>query len=176
MITLQKDFDIEGFLLINFINLSSKEKELVRKWRNHYEIRKWMYQDHIISSEEHSKFSEKLKEDNKNSYWLVKNKNRKYLGVIYLNRIDFVNKNAYLGIYSNPKIKGAGQMLMQCLKNLAFNIIKLHTLKLKVIENNGKAIRFYRKNGFKKEGQLKEFVYKDKKWQDVIIMGIINRR
>jgi len=171
MIILKKDFEIGDLLLINFINLNSVEKDLVRKWRNHKDVRKWMYQDHIISFEEHAVFIEKLKEENKNFYWLVKNKNGEYLGVIYLNKVDFLHKHAYLGIYSNPELKGVGKFLVQALKELAFKIAKFHTLKLEVIEANKHAIEFYKKQGFKKEGKLKEFVYKNGEWLDVIVMG-----
>jgi UDP-4-amino-4,6-dideoxy-N-acetyl-beta-L-altrosamine N-acetyltransferase len=102
---------------------------------------------------------------------LVKNKNGEYLGVIYLNEVDFFHKHAYLGIYSSPKLKDVGKLLMQVLKEVAFKIAKLHTLKLEAIENNKHAIGFYKKHGFSEEGRLKEFVYKNKKWLDVIVMG-----
>lgn len=138
-------------------------------------VRKEMYQDHIISIEEHSKFIEKLKCDDKNYYWILKNKNGEYMGTISLNRVDFRNKNAYFGIYSNPSMKGVGCLLIECLKKLAFNIVNLHTLKLEVIDSNEQAINFYKKSGFIEEGQLKEFVFKDGRWHDVIVMGILNR-
>jgi UDP-4-amino-4,6-dideoxy-N-acetyl-beta-L-altrosamine N-acetyltransferase len=171
----QKNFEINDLLLINFVNLTDEEKDLVRNWRNHKEIRKWMYRNHIISSEEHYSFIEKLKKDTENFYWVVKNKNGEYLGVIYLNKVDFINKHAYLGIYSNPQLKGVGNILMEALKKVAFYIMKLHTLKLEVLETNKHAIEFYKKHGFKKEGILKEFVYKDGKWLDVIVMGITKK-
>jgi UDP-4-amino-4,6-dideoxy-N-acetyl-beta-L-altrosamine N-acetyltransferase len=43
------------------------------------------------------------------------------------------------------------------------------------METNERAINFYRKTGFSEEGRLKEFVFKDGKWLDVIVMGIIKR-
>src|SRR3990167_2430885 len=69
-INLRRDFKFGDILLINFMNLGDKEKEIVRGWRNNVDIRKWMYSDHIISEEEHTRFIEELKIDNKNSYWL----------------------------------------------------------------------------------------------------------
>jgi sialic acid synthase SpsE len=42
-----------------------------------------------------------------------------------------------------------------------------------VIETNERAISFYKKTGFSEEGRLKEFVFKDGRWLDVIVMGII---
>ena len=116
----------------------------------------------------------KLEEDNRNFYWLVKNKDE-YLGVINLTLVDSNNKNAYLGIYSNPHLKGVGSSLMECLKKVAFDVAHLHTLKLEVIEDNEKALNFFKKAGFVNEGKLKDFVFKNGKYKNVIIMGIINK-
>jgi len=120
-------------------------------------------------------FIEDLKKDKGNFYWLAKYENNKYLGVISISRVDFINRHAYLGIYSNPELKGVGRLLIQALKELVFKIAKLRTLKLEVIETNEQAIKFYRKHGFKKEGHLKEFVYKEGRWLDVLVMGIVNK-
>ena len=178
MTNLRKDIFSDGNLLINFINLTAEDTEVVRKWRNHKKIKKWMYQDHTISSKEHLEFIERLRKDCKNFYWLLKNRKGDYLGIISLIKIDSRNKNAYLGIYSNPncKLSGSGYLLITSLKHLAFDIFKLHTLKLKVMYINKQAIKFYKKYGFKKEGKLREFVYKNNKWHDVFIMGIVNNR
>ena len=171
---LKTNIVIGNIILKNFIRLSSKEKMLILKWRNDWRVRKWCYTEHIITKKEHKEFIKKLKNDEKNFYWVVKSREGSYLGVVSLNKLDTLHKHAYLGIYSNPKFKGVGKILMRALKELAFKIAKLHTLKLEVIETNRHAIEFYKKQGFKEEGKLKEFVYKNNKWLDVIIMGIIN--
>jgi len=172
---LKENFAFNGILLRNFINASIKEKEMVKECRNNESIRKWMYSDEIISQEEHFNFIENLQKDNNDFYWIVY-KDEEFIGVISLNNINIKNKNAYLGTYSNPfcKIKNKGSLLINCLKKVAFDIAGLHSLKLEVIENNKKAIEFYKKNGFEEEGRLREFVIKDGKWLGVIIMGIIN--
>ena len=72
------------------------------------------------------------------------------------------------------KIPGVGRILDSLAKNIAFDILNLHTLKLEVIEDNKVVINLHKKLGFKEEGRLKDFVYKDGKWKDVIIMGIMN--
>lgn len=172
---LKKNFTFNKIRLINFINLSSQEREILRTLRNHPKIRKWMYHDDLISIKEHRDFIRKLAVLNNDFYWIAKDDKGSYLGVVYLNKVDFVNKNAYLGIYSNPAFRGIGHTLIDCLRKLSFKLVKLHTLKLEVIETNTKAVNFYEKQGFKKEGKLKDFSYKDSKWQDVIIMGIKNK-
>lgn len=176
MIDLRNNFDTSDAEIINFLNLSSEEREMVLNWRNHEDIRKWMYSDNLISLNEHINFIDQLAEDTSNFYWVVKNKDGIFFGTIYLNKIDFKNRHAYIGIYSNPynEIKNKGHLLIQCIKKLAFEIAGLHTLKLEVIDNNKKAINFYKKSGFSEEGRLKEFVFKDGQLHDVIIMGITN--
>lgn len=174
MESLKKNITVGDQILKNFINLNDKEKKMIMNWRNTDAVRKWSFTDHLISIEEHCNFIKKLEEDNKNFYWLVKNKNE-YVGVVCLSRVDFKNKNAYLGIYSNPQLKAAGSLLIKCLKGIAFDIAQLHTLKLEVIEDNEKALNFYKKSGFKKEGKLKDYVFKNGKYENVIIMGITNK-
>ena len=171
---LKKNITVGNLIMKNFINLDDKEKEIVRNWRNNDVIRKWSYSEHIISVEEHNNFMMKLKEDSRNIYWLAKSKDE-YKGVIYLARLDFNNRNGYFGIYSNPYLKGVGNLLEECLIKVAFDIACLHTLKLEVIEDNEKALKLYKRFGFEKEGELKDFVFKNGKYKNVIIMGIINK-
>lgn len=170
---LREDLEISGVTLLNFTNLDEKEKEMILRWRNSEEIRRWMFTDHIISLEEHLRFIDSLRNDNKNFYFLAKRASE-YLGIISLTRVDLRNRNAYLGIYANPekKIAGAGSMLGETLLKLAFDVVKLHTLKLEVFEDNERAIALYRKLGFSEEGRLREFVFRGGKWKDVIVMGI----
>jgi len=166
---------IKEFKLINFIKLSDEEIKLVRNLRNSEIIRIWMCNDHIISEKEHKRFLNSLRAEKSRVYWLVK-KDNSYVGVINLININWNHKNAYLGIYTNPEIEipGKGKMLLSLILEVAFNLLNLHSLKLKVIEDNKVAIGLYRKFGFKEEGQLKDFVYKNNSWKDVIIMGMIN--
>lgn len=172
MVSLRKNFIFRDVSAINFINLADKEKEITRILRNDKRINNWLFDEHYVSRQEHMDFIEKLKVNNKDFYWLLKRNNADYyLGVISLSRVYFKNKNAYLGVYANPSFPGAGHMLMNCLKNLAFKVGRLHTLKLETLADNKRAIRFFLKEGFRKEGKLKDFVLKKRTWNDVIVMG-----
>lgn len=167
------EISINDVVLKNFTILDKQTVEIIRKFRNHPEIRKWMYSDNLITKREHQKFIRSLRNDRKNIYFLAQ-KNSTYLGVLSIRRIDIKNRNAYFGIYTNPeeKIKEAGKLLGKALLKLAFEYLKLHTLKLEVLDNNEKAIKFYKKLGFKEEGILREFVFKENKWLNVLVMGL----
>ena len=146
-------------MLINFINLTDEEMEMVRSWRNNENVRKWMHANHVISRKEHLDFIERLRGDSKNFYWLLKDRLGKYIGVIYLNKENLESNSAYLGIYKNPNYKshGVGHLLMECLKKLTFDIALIPTLKLEGMNNNKHAVNFFKKQGFKKEAKREEF-------------------
>lgn len=171
---LLKNIRFDGISLVNFVNLTESEKFEVLKWRNDDRVRTWMFNDKIIDRENHLKFISNLKDEKRNFYWIVRGETDDPAGVISINKIDTDNKNAYLGIYKNPfsSEKNAGAILINALKKIAFETCALHTLKLEVVSNNVRAIKFYEKNGFKHEGVLREFAFKNGDWLDVVIMGI----
>jgi len=67
--------------LLNFIDLEQKEKEMILVWRNHPEIRKWMYNQDEIKLDEHLSFIDSLKARKDKLYFLVKKKDE-FIGVI----------------------------------------------------------------------------------------------
>ncbi len=172
---LHSDLKIDDLVLVNFVNASDKELDMVREWRNHPDVRVWMYNQNEISWEEHRGFVETLKSAKDRAYWIVKDAD-KYLGVIYLLNIRTLHGHAYAGLYSDPfkRHKSAGKQLMSAILKLSFDLLKLHTLKLEVFETNERAINLYKKFGFKEEGRLREFVKSNDGWIDVLIMGLVN--
>ena len=72
---------MENIQLLNFIDLKLEEKEMILKWRNHPDIRKWMYNQDEIKFEEHLSFIDSLKSRKDKLYFLVK-KEDEFIGVI----------------------------------------------------------------------------------------------
>lgn len=175
---LKKDFDFGDKRLVNFVNVDRERALAVLTWRNHPDVRKWMFSDSEIGRDPHLAFLEGLKTDNKNFYWCMDGADGQGLGVISLNRVDFNNRNCYFGIYANPflTVKGAGFFLMHAVKHLAFEAAGLHTLKLEVFAENEVAVKFNKFCGFREEGVLKEYVFRGGTYKDVIVMGLINGR
>jgi len=169
-----KDFKFQEIEFKNFVFLNKLEKEIVLNWRNNQSIRNNMYNNCIISSSEHFKFIEKLNTNKSKFYWLVRDASN-LLGVFYLTNVDISNKRAYLGIYTNPleNKKGRGTKIIKTGMLLYFKKVNFHTLKLEVFEKNNVAIDFYLKVGFKKEGILRDYVIRNNKWLNVLILGMI---
>ena len=155
--------------LINFINTSFEEKKMILKWRNHPNIREWMYNQKEISIESHLNFIESLKTSKDKIYFLVKI-GKEYIGTIYFTNIKYQNKSTYFGLYSNPysKVPGIGRILEKIAIDYAFNTLNINTLKLEVFENNKIVINLHKKFNFK---QIEEKIVNNKK---VIVMELKN--
>ena len=136
---------MNNITLINFTELSLQEKEMILLWRNDKAVKVWMYDELDIQIEKHLSFIEKLKDSYEKLYFLVKKKDN-YLGVIDFTDIN--NNTAKFGLYSNPKLKGIGKVLLKTICDYAFSELNIKTLHAEVFSNNIKAIKLYKKFDF----------------------------
>lgn len=100
------------------------------------------------------------------------------IGLISLISIDSVNRNAELHIMignKNYHNMGIGKKVLSIMLNHAFNNLNLYNVYLKVLETNIRAIHVYEKIGFVKEGILRERVFKNGKYINLIIMSIFDK-
>ncbi len=100
----------------------------------------------------------------------------KYIGGCGVNKIDWKNSVAMVGIFIGDKNywgKGYGTDAMKVLVSFIFDQLNIHKVKLQVFSFNQRAIRSYEKCGFKTEGTLRKEIFKDGKYHDEVIMGIL---
>jgi len=69
--------------------------------------------------------------------------------------------------------KGFGSEAVKLLIDFGFKDLYLHRIYLHVFITNTRAIRAYEKNGFIREGILRESAYIDNKFVDVVVMGLL---
>lgn len=134
--------------LTNFIDLSLDEKKMVLEWRNHPNIRKWMFTQETIGLDEHLDYIRSLDKREDRAYFLVKRASRA-IGVIDFTNIDHENKRTEFGIYTDPSLKGVGNQLMESIIDYAFNVLKVKTLISEVFEENVSALKLYNRYDFK---------------------------
>ena len=138
-----------GVELIDFVDLTLKEKLMILDWRNSDNIRKWMHSQDEISIEGHVNFIDDLLFSKDRQYMVVK-RDSNYFGVVYFNKIDFNRKQCYFGLYANPfnKIGGVGKTLQEVGVKYIFDLLKLKKIKLEVFKINIRAINLYKKFNF----------------------------
>ena len=151
--------------LINFTNLTLEQKERVLYWRNHPDIRKWMYHKEMILLEDHLHYIDSLNTRRDRIYFLVEHAGDE-VGVIDFTSIRTDSKSAEIGLYAKPGIKGVGNILMQNIVDYGFHILKLKTLKSNVYITNKNAIRLYKKFGFIEKKRDNELIYMELKNED----------
>lgn len=101
-----------------------------------------------------------------------------YIGQIDLVKVDWINRIGTLGIVigNQEKLgKGYGTEAIKLLQDFAFNRLNLHKLELEVRDYNERAIRCYKKCGFKEEGRIRENHFINGKYTDTLCMGILKR-
>lgn len=98
------------------------------------------------------------------------------LGLVSLTNIDFINRSAEFHIMvgdKNNRGKGIGYFSTTEILKHAFSNMNLNRIELGVIESNYRAIKLYKKIGFKHEGIKRESTYKNGKFVNMIIMSIL---
>ena len=133
---------------VNFTSLSLDEKKMILEWRNHPNIRQWMFTNESISLNDHLKYIDSLNTRDDRSYFLIK-KASKPIGIMDFTNIDHLNKTTEFGLYADPALKGVGNQLMESVINYAFNTLDLKKLIAEVFEENHAAIKLYKRYNFK---------------------------
>jgi len=99
-----------------------------------------------------------------------------YIGDCGINSVDWKNSvaNAVIFIGNNAyRGKGYGTEAMQILMAFAFDQMNINKLRLNVYSFNERAIKSYEKCGFIREGVLRQEIFRDGKYYDTIVMGIL---
>jgi RimJ/RimL family protein N-acetyltransferase len=100
------------------------------------------------------------------------------VGSCQLHSISQIHRSAELQIRigrDEARGKGLGKDACELLLKHAFSDLNLNRVHLHVLASNVIAINLYLSIGFREEGRLRESVYIDGGWQDVLMMGILRR-
>lgn len=152
--------------------MTANDLDMVLQWRNHNKIRQYMYTQHEISREEHSRWYEAVNRDN-NRYQLIFESSGIATGFINFTRHGEVPV-ADWGFYLAPgAVKGVGHQLGRLALDFAFTDMKLHKLCGEVLASNERSIRFHLKLGFQQEGVLREQYINNQRYIDVIRFGLL---
>jgi RimJ/RimL family protein N-acetyltransferase len=94
------------------------------------------------------------------------------IGLVQLDQVDWVAKNAWLGIWIIPDARraGYGSLALERLIGLATEHFGMRQVRLVVRKDNRAAIALYRKFGFQSEGELVDAEYREGALQSLVIM------
>ncbi|MEN4011674.1 MAG: GNAT family protein [Chloroflexota bacterium] len=100
------------------------------------------------------------------------------IGNIGLHNIEWRIRSAEVGLFIGEKTywgHGFGSRALRMMVDYAFNTLNLNRIFLHVFETNARGIRAYQKVGFVEEGRLRQDMYKDGRYIDVLMMSILRQ-
>jgi diamine N-acetyltransferase len=145
------------------------------EWMHNEELMKnFRFDASKMTREKVELFIRQSHHDDMNRHYAVVSEHDEYLGTISLKNIDFESKNGEYAIAMRQKAIGTGasREATKLLIEIAFHKLGLEKVYLNVLSENKRAIRFYEKFGFVKEGEFKKHVYSNGKLQDLCWFAI----
>lgn len=145
--------------------------EQVLEWRNHPDVRKYMYTQHEITLEEHTRWFSRACKDSKISLKVLEI-NGDPVGFVNIKQIS-TGKIAEWSFHVSPNAKkGTGYLLCSLALDYIFQELKMEKLNGEVISFNKKSIALHEKLGFRQEGVQINNYYRNGRYYDVYLFGI----
>ena len=130
-------------------------------WRNSPEVMKRFLDRNPVTEEIHLNWIKNFVQKGKVVQFIicVGDEYATEIGSTYLRNIDDINKSAEFGIFiSGDHIgKGYGFQVLNLVLQYATEIMKMHKISLRVLEDNLPAISTYKKCGFVQEDYYEEY-------------------
>lgn len=128
---------------------------MVLAWRNHPEVRRFMFTQHEIGFEEHQRWFARSASD-RTRRLLIGELAREAIGFVQFSNVS-PGAVAHWGFYVNPDApRGTGQQLGRAALDHAFNDLGLYKVCGQALEGNHASIALHKKVGFKQEGTLRD--------------------
>ncbi|MBI5001699.1 MAG: GNAT family N-acetyltransferase [Euryarchaeota archaeon] len=149
------------------------------KWIGDSEVREFLMFRYPMSMAEEERWFDNYLKSSTDRIFAIETKDGKYIGNVGLHRIDLYDRHAELGVFIGDKAfwsKGCGTEAIMLMLDFAFAELNLHKVYLHHQAHNARARKCYEKCGFVEEGILKDHIFRNGKYIDAPVMGIINPR
>lgn len=153
-----------------------EDAEVVRKWRFDFDNYDYFYEFTPTSQYSNEIWVQNtLKNKSEINFIVEDNRSKAQIGMISLLNIDSRNQKCEMGrvLIGNTKFrgKGLGSDICNLQLNYAFNHLNMRKVYCEVFAENTAALNLYKKIGFIEEGTLKEHIYKNGQFKDIIVLA-----
>lgn len=159
--------------------LQKRDAEEFVSWFADIEVIRFLGMEPLTQDKATMWFNELLRDSTGQYFGIVKKNDKKLIGYTFLTGISERHKIAKeFGIVMGDKEewgKGYGTEATRLMLEYGFNVLKLHRIQLLVLDFNRRALRMYRKLGFKREGIQREARVVNDEWHDVIMMSMLEK-
>lgn len=154
--------------------MGERDLGLIRSWRNHPNIRRYMYSQHEISLQEHRRWFEEASTNPAKELLIFEHQGAPS-GFVCITFRALPGAVAEWGFYLAPDAPpGAGTEMGEAALIYSFSKLKIHKLCGEAIEYNDRSIRFHDRLGFRVEGRLRDQFYDGERYYDVVCFGLLH--
>ncbi len=158
--------------------MTPEDTDHIIQWRNTDFVRKNFIYRKPFTRQGHEAWTREMIDTGRAVQFIIcEKKTDRLVGSVYLRDIDPVHHKAEYGIFIGEKEamgRGYGTQAAELMITYAFEALGLHKLMLRVLADNLQARRSYEKAGFVQEAYLKDEVFLDQEYKDVILMAVIS--
>lgn len=153
-------------------SMAEDDLPMVLAWRNHPEVRRFMFTQHEISLAEHTKWFTRVVQDETRRLLIVQEQGSP-IGYVQFSNVE-PGGVADWGFYACPDAaKGTGRKLGTSALDHAFGQLKLHKVCGQAIVSNQGSIRFHERLGFKREAELRDQKRINDVYHTLICFGLL---
>lgn len=158
--------------------ITHEDTDLMVKWRNQENVIKYFFYHKEFTKENHEKWlREKVEKGLVAQFIVCMKENDRPVGSTFIKDIDYDHKKAEYGFFlgeEDVRGCGIGKDILRLTVDYAFNELKLHRVYARAFETNKPSVGCFLHCGFKQEGLLKDSIFADGEYHDVVVMGLIN--
>jgi UDP-4-amino-4,6-dideoxy-N-acetyl-beta-L-altrosamine N-acetyltransferase len=152
--------------------LTPEDLAMLFEWRNHPDVRRYMFTQHPIGWEEHQRWFESVGQNPTRRLMLVETPGDA-IGFVQFSNVT-PHGVADWGFYARPHApKGSGSGLGTAALDLAFGSWQLHKVCGQAISSNSASIALHERLGFTQEGVLREHQNIDGQHHALICFGLL---
>lgn len=174
---MKKDFSIEG-RQVYLRPITAEDTEMVVRWRNMPAVvHNFIYRKPVSRADHENWLSNKVFKGLVHQFVVCRNEDGMPLGSVYLQNFEEENRKAESGIYLGEEQaygRGIGTEAVQLMKEYAFGTLGMHKLAARVLSYNTASRRLHEKAGYLQEAYLKDELFLDGKYEDLILFGAVN--
>lgn len=174
---MSKDYIMEG-KRVSLRYMTKEDTNLIVLWRNREFVRRnFIYQEPFTVEGHLEWFRDMIETGRAVQFIIVENETKREIGSVYFRDINKVHQKAEYGIFIGEKEalgRGYGTEAAGLAVQYGFEVLKLHKIFLRVLEENQSAIKSYENAGFIREAFLRDDVCIQGKFRNIILMGIVN--
>jgi len=96
------------------------------------------------------------------------------VGMVSLTRIDYVHRTAeYNAMVGGARGRGVGTAATKAMVHHGLFDLNLHRIYVSILRDNIGSIKMCANAGFREEGTIREGAYKNGRYHDLILMGVL---